>query len=148
MFYAVFSRVTKDKWFVRFVVTASWKKRNSFSCSTSSSFFEKAHEDPGFVCCDNYHTPFEKSKTINAISPSTVCIVYYPIMTRVKIFVQCHFTLSNDAFAISFQFGYLALFTKVFPLEQISRKVKGTAGMNKKVECEEVLFLFEAQQQE
>ena len=82
-----FTRVTKDKWFVRFVVTASWKKRNSFSCSTSSSFFEKAHEDPGFVCCDNYHTPFEKSKTINAISPSTVCIVYYPIMTRVKIFV-------------------------------------------------------------
>ena len=67
----------------------------------------------------------------------------YPIMTRVK-FRVCHFTLSNDAFAISFQFGYLALFTKVFPLEQISRKVKGAAGMNKKVECEEVLFLFEA----
>ena len=40
MFYAVFSRVTKDKWFVRFVVTASWKKRNSFSC-TSRFFFEK-----------------------------------------------------------------------------------------------------------
>ena len=87
MFYAVFSRVTKDKWFVRFVVTASWKKRNSFSCTSSFFFLKKAHEDPGFVCCDNYHTPFEKSKTINAISPSTACIVYYPIMTRVKIFV-------------------------------------------------------------